>query len=173
MGMTAGAERRALTAAEFELVSQTHHPAIRGLSREQLGDLVRRLRGHRDRARDISRQQRRELRGKAEPKGIAPATDNSGTKLKAQVLASAVKRANREMTRLAQTGKRASQAELSRRALEMKRANQVRHHPDPGQTAGEGMRSLPSGTRTADVDPREVGRVSQFVKDAQVQRDSR
>lgn len=173
MSMTAEAERRALTAAEFELVRQTHHPAIRGLSREQLGEVVRRLRDHRDRARDISRQQRRELRGKAEPRGTAPATDNSGTKLKAQMLAGAVKRANREMARFAQASKRESQAKLSRQAFEMKRANQVRHHPDPGQTAGEGMRSLPSDARTTVADPREVGRVSQFVKDAQVQRDSR
>jgi hypothetical protein len=33
------------------------------------------------------------------------------------------------------------------------------------------MRSLPNQGETVQVDPREIGRVSQFVKSAQVQRD--
>jgi hypothetical protein len=52
----------------------------------------------------------------------------------------------------------------------MKRANQVRHHPSAGRTARRGMRSLPNQAGTVQVDPREVGRVSQFVKSAQAQR---
>lgn len=81
MGMSFATERRALSNAEFDLVRQTRHPAVRGLSRDQFDDLVRRL---------------RELRDKSEPRGSVAISDNSGTKLKAQVLANALTRAKDE-----------------------------------------------------------------------------
>ena len=58
-----------------------------------------------------------------------------------------------------------------RAALERKRAAPV-HHPDPGRTAGEGMRPKDSQEPTVQTDPREIGRVSQFVRDAQARRDA-
>ena len=70
-------DARSLTAAEQELVGLTLHPAITGLSRHDLQALARRLREARDRARAIASQQRREMRGKAEPRGATPARDDA------------------------------------------------------------------------------------------------
>jgi hypothetical protein len=51
MSLSKSAEKRMLTAEEFDTVSRTHFPEIRELTRKQLSDLVRRLRDHRDKAR--------------------------------------------------------------------------------------------------------------------------
>jgi hypothetical protein len=78
---------------------------------------------------------------------------------------------NRELTRVDKDEQRASQRENARRALELKRANRVRHHPSAGRTAKRGMRPVPNQTAPEIADPREVGRVSQFVKAGQARRD--
>lgn len=170
--LTVAAERRALSYDEFELVNQTHHPAVRDLSHEQLADVARRLREQRNRARDISRRRRRAVLGRPDMPHAPPAEESYGIKLKAQVLAGALKRVNSELNRRTQADRRARHVGFMREALKRKRA-QVRHHPSPGQTAHEGMQPLPSDTDTVKTDPRETGRVSQFVRDAQAQRDSR
>jgi hypothetical protein len=118
----------------------------------------------------VTRHRRREQRGKAEPRGTNPAPSEAGTTRKNEVFSAALKRVNKRIGRLEKL-ERPSQGEIGRRALEMKRANQVRHHPSTGRTAKSGMRSLPNQGETVQVDPREIGRVSQFVKSAQVQRD--
>ena len=171
MSLSKALEKRMLTADEFETVSRTHYPEIRDLTRQDLSDLVRRLRDHRDKARDVAHQQRREMRGKSEPRGARPAADNTGTAMKGQIFASAVKRVNREIARLDQAGRRSAQFEKSRHALELKQASGKRDRPKPGRTASRGMRSKPSEEPTVESDPREIGRVSQFVKKAQARRD--
>ena len=171
MSTTTKAERHMLTDAELDAVAATHHPQLGTLPKEELVDLVRRVRAYRDKASDVSRQRRREHRGKAEQRGAGPAPSEAGTLRKKQVFASALKRLNQQMARLGRLERRSGQGEIARRALAMKRANQVRHHPDAGRTAHHGMRSLPSERDTVQVDPREIGRVSQFVKSAQVARD--
>ncbi|MCB4823473.1 hypothetical protein [Roseicella aerolata] len=165
-------EARLLSQAEREAVEPTHYPAISDLPEEALRDAIRRLRELRNRAGDIARQQRREMRRKAEPRGAAPASDNAGTQRKQQVLAAALKRVNREIARREDlTQGDSALVESARRALAMKRAARHRHHPGPGRTAGEGMRATPSGRPSVSPDPREIGRVSQFVRNAQVRRD--
>ena len=72
-------EARLLSVAKQEAVSPTHDPAIAGLSHPELQALARRLREARDRARDIARQQRREMRGKAEPRGATATRNDTGT----------------------------------------------------------------------------------------------
>jgi hypothetical protein len=171
MSVPMATEQRMLTEAEFEVVKQTHYPAIAALPKDELANAARRLRDFRDKARDVARQQRREMRGKASPRGARPALDNTGTTMKQQIFASALKRVNRERGRTARDERRASQSEIARRALELKRANRVRHHPSAGRTAGQGMRAIPSQKPTVEADPREIGRVSQFVKAAQARRD--
>ena len=99
MAQTRREEARLLSADERELVAQTHQPAIKELGHSELGDLLVRLRDRRDRARDISRQQRREMRGKAPPSGATRAADNTGSRAKGQLLAAAVKRLNKEVER--------------------------------------------------------------------------
>lgn len=171
MSVPIATEQRMLTEAEFEVVKRTHYPAIAELSEAELADAARRLRDYRDKARDVARQQRREMRGKAAPRGARPAKDNTGTAMKTQVFASALKRVNRERGRTAKDQQRASQSEIARRALELKRANRVRRHPSAGRTAGHGMHPIPNEGPTVEVDPREIGRVSQFVKASQARRD--
>ncbi len=85
-------EARLLTAAEQDAVNLTLPLAMAGLSRHDLLALARRLREARDRARGIASQQRREMRGKAEPRGATPARDDAGTVAKQQVLADALQR---------------------------------------------------------------------------------
>jgi hypothetical protein len=173
MSLSKSAEKRMLTADEFETVSRTHYPDIRELSRKDLSDLVRRLRDHRDKARDTARQQRREMRGKSEPRGTTPASDNAGTAKKGEIFAGAVKRVNREIARRDQAERRSAQLENSRHALQLKQASVKRNHPKPGRSASRGMRSTPSKEPTVETDPREIGRVSQFVKKSQARRDRR
>jgi hypothetical protein len=171
MSVPVAREQRMLTEAEFEVVRQTHYPAIVELPRGELADAARRLRDYRNKARDVARQQRREMRGKAAARGARPARDNTGTARKKQIFASALKRVNRELGRTAKDERRASQSEIARRALELKRANRVRHHPSAGRTARHGMHAIPSQRPTVEADPREIGRVSQFVKAGQARRD--
>lgn len=96
-------EQRLLSKDEQEFVAKSHHPEICTLSDADLSDLLTRLRDRRDRARDIAQQQRREMRGKAAPAGTKRAADNTGTREKASVIASALKRANKERERRRET----------------------------------------------------------------------
>lgn len=170
MGISVSDEKRILTQDEFEVVARTHHPAINELDRAQLGEVAKRLRTFRDKARDIANRQRREMRGKAAPHGARPARDNSGTQRKRRVFAAALKRVNREVGRFDAAERKPVQADIARRALELKRASRVPQRPAT-RTAGEGPTAKPSDRPTVESDPREIGRVSQFVKNAQARRD--
>ena len=173
MSVPISSERRLLTEAEFEAVKLTHYPDICGLGESELADAARRLRTFRDKSRDIARQQRREMRGKADARGARPARDNTGTSKKKTIFSGALRRVNRELKRArTQTG-RAEQTEFAQRALELKRRNRAQYHPSAGRTARSGMHSIPNTGPTVQVDPREVGRVSQFMKAGQARRDSR
>ena len=163
MSLPIATEQRMLTETEFELVQQTHYPEICNLSKDELAAAARRLRDYRDKARDVARQQRREMRGKAAARGARPAGDNSGTLIKKQIFAGALRRLNREIKRVGQDERHAGQSEHARRALELKRANRVRHHPSAGRTAKGGMRPIANETAPEIADPREVGRVSQIL----------
>jgi hypothetical protein len=172
MSVPISTEKRALTATEFEVVERTHYPAICGLSKEALKDNLKLLREYRKKARDRAQQQRREMRGKAEPRGIASASDNSGTERKGEILSGALKRVNRELARLRKAESGGNQSEYARRALDLKRENRVRHHPGSGRTANSSMTVVQNPDATVTVDPREIGRVSQAVKTGQARRDS-
>ncbi len=168
------AEDRLLDKSELEMVSATRSPAIEQKSKEELKALVHRLRHAHSRAQDIGSRQRREIRGKADPRGAKPATDNAGTIGKAQVLFEAIRRADAELSRREEeeTGK-PSPSEFARRALEMKMASEAPSHPGAGRTASKGMKPKArveefSGGTTR----KEVGRVSQAGKVAQARKDS-
>jgi hypothetical protein len=172
MSIPTATEKRLLTADEFETVARSHHPAVEALEKPELIALIRRLREFRDRSTDIARQQRREMRGKADPRGARPAADNTGTTRKKQVFAQALKRANRELARREDAEKRPTMGEIGRRALALKRANaRAPHHPG-GRSAGQGMRATPSRRRTVTMDPREVGRVTAQTARHQAKRDA-
>ena len=99
MNDTAKLEARLLTAAELELVAGTRPPEIGRQSVDELKSAARRLREAHDRAKGIGTRQAREMRGKAEPRGAAPAKDNSGTLAKAQALREALERVEAELSR--------------------------------------------------------------------------
>ena len=157
MSRTRRDEARLLNSHEHELVQQTRHPAVRNLSDSDLSDLIKRLREQRDRARDVARQQRREVRGKASPSGTRPATDNSGTTEKGALLAAALKRIGKEKERRRISGARQELPSNARRALAMKQAagDPATDRPS-SRTAGEGMQAVtndsvaPSGALDAE-----------------------
>jgi hypothetical protein len=99
MAISRKEEARALDADERELVEQSHHPAVRSVSDKELSDLLKLVRGRRDKAKTQAQQRRREMRGKAQPKGAAPSASDTGSKQKLAVLAMAVRRLNSEAQR--------------------------------------------------------------------------
>jgi hypothetical protein len=165
-------EVRALSNDELELVVKTHIPLILDLSDAELGDLIKQVREKRKRARDISNRQRREMRGKAERPGAASAKDNAGTKNKAAVLAGALKRLNNEKERRERSAAVPEQVRLAQKALQLKRASGKGHSGPSYRTASKGMRNVENQKPERLLHPMEIGRVSQFVKDAQAKRDS-
>ncbi len=169
-------EARLLTVAEQEAVSLTQHPAIAGLSRQELQALARRLREARYRARDIARQQRREMRGKAEPRGATPARDNTGTVAKGEVLAEALERVTQELRRIRSAGQASPVSAAPAPALKPSGGPPAESKGRKAATArptSQEVRAKPSKLPTVRSDPREVGRVSKAVKSAQARRDAK
>lgn len=140
-------EKRFLDANEGELVDRSHQPALGRTDDAGLSELMRLLRERRDRARDVSHRQRREVRGKAAPSGTRAASDDSGTRRKAGLLAAAVKRVSKESHRRQATEARAATMSGARRALAMKTAagDPAANRPS-SRTAHEGMPSIPNET---------------------------
>lgn len=101
MSIATKTERRLLTQSETEIVEPTHYPAICSFSGDELQDRRRLLRDYRDKARDVASQQRREMRGKGQARGAVPARDNTGTRMKQQIFAQALKRVKKEIARRA------------------------------------------------------------------------
>lgn len=166
-------ERSVLSHDEHGIVLRSHHPGIYDVSLEELKALRQRLRDMRNRERTLARQKRREVRGKGEPRGGSfPGTAEHPLQRK-QVFAGALKRVNREIDRMEKLEARSEHVEAARRALAMRRAAQFPARPSAGNTAGDGMRSLPSQRRKTVVPPAKIGRVSQATKNAQAARDGR
>ncbi|MGH9675576.1 MAG: hypothetical protein ACRD36_00615 [Candidatus Acidiferrum sp.] len=166
-------ERRLLGADELTLVEKTHHPALGLLPDQGLAELRKLVRERRDRAQDIAARQRRELRGKAAPKGARAATDDSGTREKRDVLAAAMQRLNKEVTRRQAKAARQDLMESAKRALELRRAAETNPtRPAPGRTANEGInpKSAPAYLLR---NPAKIGAISQHTKNMQAKRDSK
>lgn len=103
---------------------------------------------------------------------MRPVGDDSGMTFKVQIFAGGLKRLNREIERLSRPPERRSQADLARAAPRMKQtAVGDPHHPLPGRGGNTGMIPKDSDRPTVTPDRAEIGRVSQFVRDAQVARD--
>jgi len=166
-------ESRLLGADELTLVEKTHHPALGLLPDGDLAELRKLVRERRDRAQDIAARQRRELRGKAAPKGARAATDDSGTREKRDVLAAALQRLNKEVTRREAKVARQALIDNAQRALELRRANEANSaRPPSGRTAKEGInpKNAPAYSLR---NPAKVGAISQHNKNMQAKRDSR
>jgi len=141
MSLSAKALERLLDKTEFDLVARTRRGKLTDEEDEQLRDLARTLRDRRDKARTVARQQRREFRGKVPPQGTRPASDNQGTKAKADALTVALKRVGAEQTRRAEKLRAPSQRSLARKALALKQRQASAERPKT-RTAGKGMKSV-------------------------------
>ncbi|GAB5469450.1 MAG: hypothetical protein Kilf2KO_24800 [Rhodospirillales bacterium] len=163
---------RALDDEERELVAATFHPAVQELSDAELGKLVGLLRARRDRAQSLARQRRREMRGKAPPRGGEASREDAGSKLKAEVLGGAMRRLNSEVARRKTMKARVALIANQQRALELAEAAKQGHETFNSRTAHDGMRAKPNRRGGRIGSAMEAGRVSQFVKTAQAKRDS-
>lgn len=99
MAITKKQEERALSADEKELVGLSGVRASRSLTDAELTRLVKRLRTKRDRAKTVAERQRREMLGKARPRGAAPTKTDDGSQIKLTVLSAALARLDTETER--------------------------------------------------------------------------
>lgn len=139
---------RVLDKDEWDLVARTRSRAIGDVPDTDLRDLAKNLRDRRDKARDVARRQRREFRGKVAPQGADAASDNTGTKAKADALTVALKRIGAEQTRRTEKLRQPSQRSLARKALALKQRQQSAQNPKlqrpKSRTADQGMKSVPT-----------------------------
>lgn len=172
MGASIASERRLLSEDEYQAVVRSHFPQLNDVPRDDLIDLARWLRAQRNRARDIIHQHRRVRRGKAEMRGAGAETPSErGIAAKKQIFSRALRRVNGRLDLRAATKREQAAANL--RQAVARKASRKATHPGAGRTAGEGMQAI-GNRRTEDLSrPMEVGRVSQFVRDAQARTDSR
>jgi hypothetical protein len=167
-------ERQLLSAEEFALVQKSHHPFLKGLADKDLAALLKLVRERRDRTQQIAARQRRELRGKASPKGTRAATGDSGTRNKRHLLAAAVRRLNEERVRREAKTPRQSLLESARRALELRRASEAKTtRPFLGRTANQGKQAKAPAPLRAPRNPAKWGSISQHTKNMQAKRDAK
>ena len=171
-------ETRLLSASEREDVELTRHPAILALPRPALQALATRLREARDRATRTAHQQRREMRGKAEPRGAAPARDNTGTRGKEEAITLALRRIGAHLRRPGATDPpQPVSARPKKKAVSppVSRPAQPKTAGKQPKTTGKMTKSLikKGGGPKTRIDPRKIGRVSQAGKVAQARRDSK
>ena len=166
-------ERSLLSHEEFETIRLTHHPAIYDVEASELEAMRARLRKMHDKERTLSRQKRRERRGKAEARGASfPGTAEHASQRK-QVFAAALKRVNKELERLHNLAARTAHVEAARQALALHRAANFIPYPSAGPTASEDMVPRLSPRRKTIIEGAKIGRVSQATKVAQAVRDAR
>ncbi len=172
MAVSRKQQKRALNADEHELVDKTHHPALQELSDHELTQLSGLIRERRDRAQKDAFRRRREMRGKAEAKGARPSAGDTGSQIKADVLAKAVRRLNTESERrramLASTDLVAN----AEKALEMKQAHAASHPEFNSRTARDGMRNIANRTAPDLIRPAERGRLRKANAVSQARRDA-
>src|SRR5215468_906953 len=173
MSMSCKRERSLLSHEEHETVRVTHHPAIYQHDVEGLRALRVRLRQLREKERTLARQKQREVRGKAEARGGSfPGIADLPLHRK-QIFAAALKRVNKERSRIHKLEARTAHVEAAWRALALRRSAQFRPYPAAGNTAHEGMQPLPSRRRRMTKSRDKIGSISQRTKVAQAVRDSR
>jgi hypothetical protein len=167
-------EARALSSDEKDLVSKSHHPDVQHLTDDELRSLIKLVRERRDRAKTEADRRRREMRGKAAPKGASASRAEDGSKLKLAVLAMAMRRLNSELDRRRQMGARLALVENAYKALELKNeSTESRVVPLNTRHAHQGMRSKPISRPQNLIRPMELGRLRQAAKVAQAKRDNR
>ena len=165
-------ERSILSHDEYETINLTHHPAIYDVEPAELEAIRSRLRKLRAKEQTLSRQKRREARGKREVRGASfPGTERPSQRKR--VFAAGLKRINKELERLHNLAARTTHVEAARQALALHRAANFIPYPSAGATASEGMAPHPSRRRKTIIEGAKIGRTSQATKIAQAVRDTR
>ena len=172
MGTSIADERRLLTVQEYEPVARSHYPALAGLPREELMELVQWLRSQRSKFRRQVEHHRRVRRGKAEPRGVGEPDGERGMAAKKQVFARALKRVNSRLDSVLSADKRAAMRAGHEAALERKRSAR-RHHPSSGRRSHMGASSIENPKGSEIVQGSMVGSASQAGRVAQARRDNR
>ena len=173
MSLNGKFERSLLDYDEFETMRTTHHPAIYELSDEELRDTQARLREMRAKERTLARQKRREVRGKADPRGGSFPGTAEKPQLRKQVFSAALKRVNKELKRQKVLEARSANVEAARRALALRRAANFVHHPAGGETSDEGLRVITNRRQKLTIPAARIGSITKATKAAQAARDAR
>ncbi|WP_353645484.1 hypothetical protein [Mesorhizobium sp. WSM2239] len=173
MAVSRKQEARALSEDEWQLVQMSHHPAVQDLPDAELIGLIKSVRERRDRAQTEAYRKRREMRGKASPKGAQPATKDRGTQAKLEVLAMSMRRLNGEHERRRRLAAKLDLAEKARNALTLKQRASESGAEFNTRHAHQGMRAVESRKRKNLIRPMELGRQRQAAKVAQARRDAR
>lgn len=165
-------EARALAADERRMVGKSRAPALQELSATELSALVKLVRERRDRARTMAERRRREMRGKAAPRGAAPAKADEGSKLKLAVLAAALRRLTAEVQRRRRARARKELVGSAKKALAMRRAAEPAK-PANTRRAARGMTPKENPRAPELIRPMERGRLRKANAVAQARRDAR
>ena len=173
MAQSSKTERSLTSKEEFDILAQTHFPAILDLDDQALAATKRRIRELRAKERTFVLDLRRSIRGKGQARGGSFPGNVEKPARRKQVFAGALKRINGELARRsaieAQTAMKAS----ARRALELKNAASDRNSRPESRTAHDGMTPIENRKSRFRVNPAKVGRVSQATKVAQASKDAR
>ena len=173
MAMSAKQEYALLAPDEIASIRSTHHPEIYDLTRKDLVALRSRLRDLRGKAKTITRHKQRETRGRSEPRGRAfPASADQPQKRK-QVFAAALKRVNKELSRLSMLDAKTRHTEAAQKALAQLRASKFTVAVPASRAEGEGMQPLDSLRRRRVLHRGKVGSVLKQNKIHQAARDAR
>ena len=173
MAVSRKQEERALSRDEWQLVQKSHHPAVQDLPDAELLGLIKSVRERRDRAQAEAHRKRREMRGKAAPKGAQPATKDRGTKAKLEVLAMSMRRLNGEHERRRRLAAKLDLVEKAQNALALKQKKAGNGADFNARHAHQGMRAVESGKRKDLIRPMERGRQRKAAAVAQAKRDAR
>jgi hypothetical protein len=99
MSISRSIAARLCTKPELELVEASFPPDIKQLTPGRLRQKVERTRRIRDKYRDLSKRQRSESRGKAEPRRSRPAQGNANTERKATLFDETLNRFEKQLAR--------------------------------------------------------------------------
>lgn len=166
-------ERSLTTKDEFDLVSQTHFPALLQLGNDELSAMQGRIRALRAKERTMAQEMRRHIRGKGQARGGSFPGNVEKPSRRKQIFASALKRINSELARRHAIATRETFKASAQRALAMKSTASGREFPAAGRTSNSGMTPLDSRRRRTRVNPAKIGSISQATKNAQATKDSR
>lgn len=170
MSISTKTEKALLDHDEWTLVATTHKPSLATLEQDALQDAQKRLRGMRDKERDLSRTKRRVSKGTAEPRGgNFPGTYAKPAERK-QVFAHALRRVNDELGRRKTAAARNRIVDSQTRALAAKRAAPKRT-PANTATASKGVNPVENKKAATKVAGAKVGSVTKQTARSQAKKD--